>query len=102
MSAGRTAESWRELVVGCATPQTYKYWLPRDQVSQIWTQLIRDYGPLHRNKAFGTQELHTPQLIIRATRMGNPLTVFRARRCTQADLDHFHALVNFDEQRAAA
>lgn len=94
--------SRRELVVGCATPQTYKYWLPRDQVYAIWTALIAHYGPVHYNRAFGTQELHTPELIVRATRMRNPITVFRSRHCTQEDLDQFHSLVNFHEQRIAA
>ncbi len=92
----------RDLVVGCRTPQTYKYWLPLAQVPTAWALLREAYGPLRTNEAFGTQELHTPSLIMRSTRIGNPLTVFRTRSCSEADLERFHQLIDFHESRAAS
>lgn len=93
---------YREWVQACIHPQTYKYYFPREQIEAVWRALQRSYGPAVHNPGFGTIGIQTPALIFRSTAAGNPITVFRRRKCRQRDIDEFHALVGFhvDEQAA--
>ena len=86
---------YRLRVHACIHPETYKYYLDRASVWPTWQALARAFGPIAKNVAFGTQEILTPALIIRSTKLGNPITVIRRRTCTQADVTKFHDVVGF-------
>ncbi len=88
--------TWRELVPMCARRGTYKYFLQRDQVRVIWEKLASTYGAIERNEKMMTMEIESRALILRATTLGNPITVFRKRACTDADVEAFHALVGLE------
>lgn len=87
---------WRERVHACIHPHTYKYFFARESVFEVWSLLQRRYGALRKNEAFRTQEVDTPSLIFRSTWLGNPITVYRKQRCSDQDVEDFHALVGFE------
>lgn len=86
----------RERVPACIHPETYKYFLERDEVLTTWQRLSARYGPIHRNDSFRTMEIAAPQFTLRATALGNPITVLRRRGCAPADIADLHALLGFD------
>ena len=85
----------REPVPACIHPETYKYFLARDAVIPTWQRLAATYGPVRHNDSFKTMEIATPLLILRATSLGNPITVIRRRGCAPADIDALHAILGF-------
>lgn len=91
----------REKVIACERGGTYKYFLDRDRVFAVWRALEMTYGPVRRNEQFATMEVRGTSLLFRATLLGNPITVFRLPPCTPADVDAFHALIEFEEHDAA-
>ncbi|MFO7565071.1 MAG: hypothetical protein R6X02_20665 [Enhygromyxa sp.] len=42
--------------------------------------------------------MKSARLILRATLSGNPITVIRKRKCTDADIVELHALIGFADQ----
>jgi hypothetical protein len=88
---------YRLRVFACIHPDTYKYYFDRGSVWPTWEALEREFGPISRNDAFGTQEILTRALIIRSTKLGNPVTVIRRRTCSPADVAKFHDVVGFAE-----
>jgi hypothetical protein len=86
---------YRERVHACIHPDTYKYFFPKERVFEVWRLLQQRYGALQVNEGFRTQEVNAPQLIFRSTRLGNPITVYRKPRCSDGDVEEFHALVGF-------
>jgi hypothetical protein len=87
----------REKVPACVHPETYKYFLERDEVVATWGRLVERYGEARRNAGFRTMEVAGPRFILRSTLLGNPITVLRRRDCTPADILELHALLGFDE-----
>jgi hypothetical protein len=87
----------RERVHACMDPQTYKYFFPKERVFEVWSLLQQRYGALRKDEAFRTQEVDAPGLIFRSTWLGNPITVYRKRNCTEQDIDAFHTLVGFTD-----
>ncbi|MBL8971648.1 MAG: hypothetical protein JNK56_13745 [Myxococcales bacterium] len=78
-------------------PETYKYFLERDEVVATWGRLVERYGEARRNAGFRTMEVAGPRFILRSTLLGNPITVLRRRDCTPADILELHALLGYDE-----
>lgn len=85
----------RERVPACIHPETYKYFLDRDDVVPTWQRLSARYGPIRHNHSFRTMEIDAPQFLLRATALGNPITVVRRRGCTPGDIADLHALLGF-------
>lgn len=92
----------RERVRACIHPETYKYFLPRQQVLQTWKALARTYGEPVVTPGFGVVEIRAPRLLLRATKMLNPLTVIRLRRCTAADIDALHEILHYEPDNRVA
>ena len=92
----------RERVHACIHPETYKYYLPRDLVIDTWKRLESSYGAAVTTPGFGVVEIRTPALLLRSTRMLNPITVIRRRGCSREGLASLHQLLHFDEQAASA
>jgi hypothetical protein len=89
--------TYREKVIACERGGTFKYFLVADRVSAVWAALADVWGAPQKNTAFATMEIVTPALIVRSTLLGNPLTVFRKRACTGADIEMLHRLVEYRE-----
>lgn len=87
----------REKVPACVHPETYKYFLDRDAVIPTWHKLAARYGAPRHNPSFRTMEIVAPRFTLRATVLGNPVTVLRRRECTAADLAELHALLGYVE-----
>jgi len=79
----------------CARKETFKYFFDRAEVQTIWERLSANMGAIKRSDTMKTMEIETRALIVRATLLGNPITVFRKRACTAADVAAFDALVGF-------
>jgi hypothetical protein len=92
----------REPVRACIHPETYKYFLARDTVLETWQRLALSYGEPVVTAGFGVVEIRTTPFLIRATRMLNPVTVIRLRRCTDADVQALHVLLAFQPDGIAA
>lgn len=87
----------RERVWNCVHPDTFKYYLDRDDVIATWRRLAARYGAPSAPSSFGVVEIHTERLWIRAPRFLNPITVVRRRQSTSADVEELHALLGFVE-----
>ncbi len=87
----------REKVPACVHPETYKYFLERDEVLATWARLVARYGEARRNPGFRTMEIAAPRFMLRSTLLGNPVTVLRRRDCTPADIAELHALLGYAE-----
>ena len=85
----------RERVPACVHPETYKYFLEREDVMATWRRLVERYGQPRRPPGFRTLEIGAPRFILRSTLLGNPITVLRRRDCTDADILELHALLRF-------
>lgn len=85
----------REKVPACVHPETYKYFLEKDAVLPTWARLAARYGEPRRDPNFRTMEVVAPHFRVRATLLGNPVTVLRQRSCTAADIDELHALLGY-------
>ena len=85
----------RERVPACVHPETYKYFLDRDAVLPTWARLAARYGEPRRDPSFRTMEVVAPRFRVRATLLGNPVTVLRQRACTAADIDELHAVLGY-------
>ncbi len=88
---------YRELVLACSRGGTFKYFFPREQALEVWRNLQETYGPLRRNDAMKTMEIESERFIFRSTYLGNPITVFRKRKCTAEDVETFHLLVGYTD-----
>lgn len=86
---------YRALVHACARGGTYKYFFDKDAVVGVWKRLEARYGAVRRNDAFKTMEIESERLIVRATLLMNPITVFRKRLCDAMDIEEFHTLVGY-------
>lgn len=87
----------REKVPACVHPETYKYFLEREEVMPTWQRLAARFGEPRRNPGFRTLEIAAPRFMLRSTLLGNPVTVLRRRDCTAADIAELHALLGYDE-----
>ena len=87
----------RERVPACVHPETYKYFLERDEVVATWERLAARYGPPRRDPGLRPREVVAPRFRVRATQLGNPVTVLRRRDCTPDDIAELHALLGFRE-----
>lgn len=87
----------RERVPACVHPETYKYFLDRDEVLATWRRLAARYGPPRHNHSFRTMEIGASRFTLKATALGNPVTVLRRRECTAADIAELHALLGYVE-----
>jgi len=87
----------RERVPACVHPETYKYFLERDAVVATWQRLAARYGEPRRDPSFRTMEVVAPRFRVRATLLGNPVTVLRQRSCTAEDIAELHALLGYRE-----
>jgi hypothetical protein len=85
----------REKVPACVHPETYKYFLEKDAVLPTWERLAARYGEPRRDPSFRTMEVVGPHFRVRATLLGNPVTVLGRRSCTAADIDELHALLGY-------
>ena len=86
---------YRELVHACARGGTYKYFFDKDEVLEVWQRLEGRYGVIRRNESFKTMEIESERLILRATLLMNPITVFRKRLCALTDIEELHVLVGY-------
>jgi len=87
---------YREKVIACERGGTYKYFLAADRVLAVWHALAARYGEPRRDPVRATIEVETRAFIVRSTLLGNPLTVFRKRACTDVELAVLHELLGFD------
>lgn len=90
---------YREKVIACERGGTYKYFLAADQVEAVWRALARDYGTIKRDPTRATIEIEAKPFIVRSTLLGNPITVFRKRACTEADVTALHRTLGYPEDR---
>lgn len=86
----------RERVPSCVHPETYKYFLERDEVVATWQRLAARYGEPRKDPSFRTMEVVAPRFRVRATLLGNPVTVLRRRDCTADDIAELHALLGYE------
>jgi hypothetical protein len=61
--------------------------------------LASHYGDVVVNESMCTMQIDARVLLFRSTRLGNPITVIRKRRCTAEDVDAFHRLIGFEPDR---
>ncbi len=88
---------YREKVIACERGGTYKYFLAAARVEPVWAALVAAYGAIQRDPVRATMEITTSAFILRSTLLGNPLTVFRKRACTSADVAALHLVLGFPE-----
>ncbi len=86
----------REKVLASVHPETYRYFLERDEIMATWRRLVERYGEARRNAGFRTMEVAGPRFILRSTLLGTPITVLRRRDCTPADILELHALLGYE------
>ena len=89
---------YREKVIACERGGTYKYFLDRERVLSAWALLVEHYGPIRRDERMSTMEVRGARLLFRSTLLGNPITVFRLPDCSEADVNEFHALIDFCDE----
>ncbi len=87
----------RERVPTCTRNDTFRYFLDRENVVPVWQALAARYGHPGHNRSFRTMEITAPAFWLRASVLGNPITVVRRRGCTPADVAELHALLGFAE-----
>jgi hypothetical protein len=87
---------YRELVLMCATKETYKYFFAKDRVEATWRLLGERYGRVQRDDNMKTMQIDGAQLLFRSTWLANPITVIRKRGCSEEHVREFHALVGYD------
>ena len=92
-----SALPYREKVIACERGGTYKYFLAADRVLEVWKQLAARFGEAKRDSVRATMEIETRAFIVRATLLGNPLTVFRKRTCESTDIDGLHDVFGYRE-----
>ncbi|MCC6750391.1 MAG: hypothetical protein IT371_22190 [Deltaproteobacteria bacterium] len=88
---------FREEVLACPEPQTFKYYLPPEATELAWKRLAAAYGPPTRQAELPLVTLESSALLLRATLSGNPITVIRKRGCAPQDLAAFHALIGYED-----
>lgn len=93
---------YRELVHACSRGGTYKYFLRREDVFPTWERLAAEMGPVKKNEAMKTMEIDGAVFVLRATLLGNPITVVRKRKCTDDDVRRLHELLGFAEDEHVA
>lgn len=81
----------------CYRGETYKYFLERETVATVWSRLVDLFGPLERCEATKTMQIRSSAFLLRATCLGNPVTVIRRRRFKSADLVRLHAALDYAE-----
>lgn len=91
------AKPYRERHYACIHPETYKYFLAREQVEPVWQRLAQVYGKPRIIRGFGVREIQAKRLILRSTAGGNPITVIRKRACTIDDVAALHELIGFHD-----
>lgn len=89
----------RERSYACIHPETYKYFLPVDQVRPVWGMLEACYGPLRTTPGFGVIEIQGERFLFRAVGGGNPITVIRRRGCTAADVATLHERLGYRDDQ---
>jgi hypothetical protein len=87
---------YRELVLMCATKETYKYFFAKERVEDTWRLLGERYGLVHRDENLKTMQIDSPRFLFRSTWLANPITVIRKRGCSEADVREFHELVGYE------
>ena len=85
----------RMAVPACSHRHTYKYFLEGDAVEAAWATLAARYGEIVKHPTLGTMEIRSQRLLFRSVVGGNPITVIRRSRCSQADVAEFHQLIGF-------
>lgn len=88
---------YREKVLACSRGGTFKYFFDRDDAARVWRVLQERYGELTKSEAMKTMEIEAERFIFRSTFLGNPITVFRKRKCTNEDVEELHRLVGYSE-----
>ena len=91
---------YRMKVPACIHPETYKYFLDPSRVQSVWRELARNYGERREVTSVNTVEIDGARLLFRATGEGNPITVIRKRECAPEDVERFHSLIGFREERS--
>jgi lauroyl/myristoyl acyltransferase len=87
----------RERSYACIHPETYKYFFEVHEVRRVWAVLEASYGSIIVTPGFGIMEIQAERFLFRATRGGNPITVIRRRRCTEADVLELHERIGYHE-----
>jgi hypothetical protein len=87
----------RERSYACIHPETYKYFLPVDEVRRVWGVLEACYGPIETTPGFGVIQIQSERFVFRAVGGGNPITVIRRRGCTEADVATLHERIGYQE-----
>jgi hypothetical protein len=90
---------YREKVIACERGGTFKYFLAADRVKPVWEALVAAYGPVRTNAQMATIEIECAPFILRSTLLGNPITVFRKRACTDADVASLHEALEYPPHR---
>jgi hypothetical protein len=85
------------MVHACSRGGTFKYFFATAEVEVVGRRLEASYGPIKRSDVMKTIEIEAERLIFRSTYLGNPITVFRKRKCVADDVERFHALVGYSE-----
>lgn len=86
---------YREKVIACERGGTYKYFLAADRVAPVWKTLAERYGEPKRDRVMATMQIETRAFIVRSTLLGNPLTVFRKRTCSELEIDALHQALGY-------
>jgi len=87
---------FREQVHACIHPESFKYFIDPDLVEEMWEHLLARFGEVRRNPSFGTIEIESDGLFLRATAARNPITVIRKTNRSRHDLEAFHTLIGFE------
>lgn len=92
-----TGFPYRELHRACIHPETYKYFLARERVAEVWARLAAAYGSPREKTSVHVVEIETAKFLLRATTAKNPITVIRKRACTADDIAALHVLLEYQE-----
>ena len=87
---------YRERVPACIHPETYKYYLERERVVDVWRSLEARYGGVEMKRAFRMMQIEGEHLWLRSVVGGNPITVLRKRSFTPEMLAELHELLGYE------
>lgn len=82
-------------VHSCQNSSTYKYFVSPDRISEIWKALEDAFGEVEEVGVFSLRQISNTAFTLRASPMGNPITVIQSRDCAAEMLEQLHQILQF-------
>jgi len=83
----------------CLTRRTFKYFVDPARTDAIWLELAAELGPIERIESVRVQQISSPNLVVRSTYAGNPITVMQRGTVIAEQLDRVHRIFGFTEEQ---